>query len=48
MEAQSLGSKLKILKLLFLGSSETGKTSIINRYINNSFNENYFPTKDLM
>lgn len=48
MEAQTLGSKLKNLKLLFLGSSESGKTSIINRYISNTFIENYFPTKDLM
>ena len=29
-----------ILKLILIGDGRVGKTSIINKYINNSFNEN--------
>lgn len=36
-----------IIKLVVLGDSAVGKTSLINQYINKSFEENYLPTLGL-
>ena len=33
-----------ILKIIILGSSEVGKTSILNRYFNNEFKQNLLST----
>ena len=41
------GSKLQKFRLVILGNAEVGKTSIINQFINNSFRDSYFPTKEL-
>ncbi len=42
MEEKS--NKLERLTLFLLGNSEVGKTSFINKYMNDSFSENYLPT----
>ncbi len=41
------GYKLQKFRLIMLGNAEVGKTSIINQFINNSFRDSYFPTKEL-
>jgi GTPase SAR1 family protein len=41
------GKKLQKFRIIFLGNAEVGKTSIINQFINNSFRDTYFPTKEL-
>ena len=33
-----------VFKLTMLGSAAVGKTSLINRYVEGSFSENYMPT----
>ncbi len=33
-----------LFKFLFVGEEKVGKSEIINRYINDKFNENYFST----
>jgi GTPase SAR1 family protein len=33
-----------IFKLIFIGDSNTGKTSIINRFVHNSFNDSHVCT----
>lgn len=38
------GNNLSKLKLILLGNKEVGKTSIINRIVNNDFKSSYFPT----
>jgi GTPase SAR1 family protein len=42
------GNEIKMFKLAFLGISGSGKTTIINQYINNSFIKNHIPTNDAM
>ena len=42
------GNLLKNFKIIFIGSSKVGKSSIINKYINHNFIDNYFPTKDFI
>jgi GTPase SAR1 family protein len=34
-------------KLYFLGKQQSGKTSIINRLVNNSFISHYTPTEEI-
>ena len=36
-----LTAKIKVCKILFIGSPSTGKTSIIKRYVKNSFAPSY-------
>jgi len=40
-------NKDKIYKITFMGLTGSGKTSIINRLINNTFYKNYIPTLEL-
>lgn len=40
------GVNLYNFKIIFIGSAKTGKTSLINKYVNNIFIDKYFPTKD--
>ena len=37
-------SNEKFIKIILIGDSEVGKTSIINQYINNEFSYNFIPT----
>ena len=37
----------KKIKIVILGDEGVGKTSFINQYVNNKFNENFNPNKDL-
>lgn len=48
MNAVLDGKDLSNFKIIVIGSSQVGKTSIINKYINKIFIESYFPTKDFM
>ena len=34
-------TKKKLLKIILLGKNGTGKTSLMNRYVNNKFSYNY-------
>ena len=34
-------------KICFIGEKEVGKTSLIMRFLNNNYNNKYFPTKKL-
>lgn len=43
MQSQTILNKYKI-KLLVIGSTEVGKTQIINRLCDTNFQENYEPT----
>lgn len=38
------GNNLSKLKLILIGNKAVGKTSILNRIINNDFKNVYFPT----
>ncbi len=40
------GNDKKMIKLVFLGHSDSGKTTIINQFINNHFNKEYIKTND--
>ena len=42
------GNEIKMFKLAFLGLSNSGKTTIINQYINNTFIKEHIPTHDAM
>ena len=42
------GQNLEKFRILILGSSRVGKTTLINQYINNFFKEIYYPTKDIV
>ena len=33
------------MKFVLVGDAETGKTCIVNKFINNKFNDEYIPTK---
>jgi GTPase SAR1 family protein len=35
-------------RIFMAGNVGVGKTCLINRYINNSFRKEYYPTKDLV
>ena len=48
MEPFLEGKELNNFKIIFIGASKTGKTAIINKYINNIFIENYFPTSEIV
>jgi GTPase SAR1 family protein len=48
MELKLDGNLNPKYRMILLGSKKTGKTSLINRFINNSFRNEYYPTKDLM
>jgi GTPase SAR1 family protein len=41
------GKKLQKFRIIVLGNSEVGKTSIITQLINNYFRDSYFPTREL-
>lgn len=41
------GHSLSKFKIIFLGDSAVGKTTLIQQYLNNSFRKEYFPTTDI-
>lgn len=42
------GSETKMYKVAFIGVSGSGKTTIINQYINNTFVKDFIPTTNAM
>ena len=40
------GNKKRMIKIVFLGPSNAGKTTIINQFINNLFNREHIKTND--
>ncbi len=42
------GNQLPKFRIIFLGNAHVGKTSLIMRYMNNNFKDEYYPTKDIM
>lgn len=42
------GNDKKMIKLVFLGHANSGKTAIINQFINNHFLKEYIKTTDAM
>jgi GTPase SAR1 family protein len=40
------GNKKRMIKIVFLGPSNAGKTTIINQFINNHFNREHIKTND--
>jgi len=42
------GNEKKMMKLVFLGHGGSGKTAIINQFINNHFNKEHIKTNDAM
>ncbi len=42
------GKTLSKFRIMFIGNSSVGKTSLIHQYINNSFRKEYFPTCDIV
>jgi len=43
-----LGKSISKFRVILLGNQGVGKTSLIIQYLNNQFNEEYFPTKDIV
>lgn len=41
------GNSIIKLQILLIGDSEVGKTSLIQRFVNNTYNELYTPTNDI-
>jgi GTPase SAR1 family protein len=42
------GNLIPKLRAVLLGNSKVGKTSLIMRYLNRNYREEYFPTKELV
>jgi GTPase SAR1 family protein len=42
------GSSLDKYRIILFGDKEVGKTSLINRFINHTFREEYNPTTEIM
>jgi GTPase SAR1 family protein len=42
------GHALQKLNIIFIGDSKVGKSSLINSYINNNFQQAYNPTTEFM
>jgi GTPase SAR1 family protein len=42
------GNRLPKFRVILLGNSKVGKTSLIERYMNHNFREEYFPTKEIV
>ena len=42
------GKTLYKFRLIMLGDSTVGKTSLITQYLNNNFRNEYYPTRDLV
>lgn len=43
-----LGKSISKFRVILLGNQLVGKTSLIVQYLNNQFNDEYFPTKDIV
>ena len=41
------GKDVPKFRIIVLGASEVGKTSLILQYLNNTFKEKYYPTKEI-
>jgi GTPase SAR1 family protein len=42
------GDNIPKFRAIILGNSKVGKTSLIMRYMNHFFRDEYFPTRELM
>jgi GTPase SAR1 family protein len=42
------GDKLPNFRAILLGDARVGKTSLITRFLNNSYKDTYTPTTDIM
>jgi GTPase SAR1 family protein len=42
------GNQFPKFRAMLLGNSKVGKTSLLNRYMNHCFRDEYYPTKELM
>ena len=41
------GAFLPKFRIIILGCSKVGKTNLVMRYINNTFRNDYYPSKDI-
>ena len=42
------GNTYSKFRVILIGDAYVGKTSLIMRYMNNNFRDEYFPTKEIM